>query len=1620
LKRYGLLTLKILLWILGSVIFLVLLVFILIEVPAVQNFARKKAVSFLEGKIKTKVEINKISLDLPKLVVLEDVYFEDQKKDTLLAGDTLKVDISLLKLLDNQLEINEIDLRGITTNIQRTPDSVFNFDYIIKAFVSEQKKEPKPQDTSAAMKFSIEKINLDRIRARFNDAISANDIDVYLGHFDTRIKEFDLDKMKFEVPAVDLSGVNAKVIQRKPAATAEPPAVDSAEASKPMDISLKLGKIDLAKIKVDYQNDVSAMKAKVNLGNLEVETKSLDLKNQRIALKSLDFNKSDILFVLGKKQAAKVVANEAQKEVASTANNWRFTVNDVNIQDNDIRFDNFNMPVQRKGIDFAHLNIKGFSLDANNILYAVDTISGSINEGGFKDKSGFALKRLHTNFFYGKKEAYLNDLDVQTNSTHLTNYIRVSYPSIESLSKNIGDLNINADLDNSRLGFRDILTFVPTLSATAPFNRNPNAVLRLNGKIQGRVSNLNISNLEVSGLGNTYVKASAKLVGLPDMNKARFDVNIANLSSRRSDITGFLPPGTLPANISLPESFKVAGTFKGAVTNFNTNLDLTSSYGSAKAIATYNAVVKGRETYKANVRVYNFNVGRLIKQPQTIGRISLAANVTGTGIDPKKMNAHVAGKLVKAEYNKYTYRNLNLDATARAGAISAKASMSDPNLDFDLDAKASMKGKYPSVAINLDLDSANLQRLNFAKEDMRFHGQLVADIPTADPDYLNGNILLKDALVVKGSQRIQLDSVSVISKATADSNALHLKSTFLSADITGKYKLTQIGTALQDLISKYYSTGPKGKPAKYSPQMMAFKIQLANDPIIQGFMPSLKEMAPVKINGRFDSQAGELVVDGSAPRILVGTNNLNNLRFNINTDEALNYSLKLDQINSTQFQLVNTSISGNAANNILNTDIQIRDKSNKQHYRIAGALRALPDAFEFSLRPDGLILNYQPWSVSQDNQIQFGNKGISARNFALTYQNQTLSINTTPAGANNPLAVDFKNFKIETLTQIAKKDSLLLGGTINGGVLVRNLQATPVFTSDLNIGDFSFRGDTVGNIALKVNNEQANDFAANVSITGKGNQVDLNGHYLTGTSSFDMNLNIVNLSMKSIQGFTMGSMNRASGNLTGQLAISGTADAPKVRGGINFNNTAFNITSLNSYFRIPNNRIAFNDEGIGFNNFTLVDSANNKAVIDGQIYTSTFRDYRFDLNLRSDNFQVINSSAKDNDLYYGKLLIDTRMDIGGTLEQPKVDGSLKIDPETNLSVVLPQTDPGIEEREGIVEFIDKDNPQLATILPAKADSAARTGLTGIDVSVNITVDKKAEFNLIVDAANGDFLKLRGEAQLAAALDPSGKTSLTGTYEMEEGAYELSFNFLKRRFDIKPGSTITWNGDVMDADLDVTAIYLANTAPLDLVQNQLADAPPTQLNIYKQKLPFEVHLTMKGELMKPAISFDVVLPEKNYNVSSEVTTNVSNKLTQIRQEPSELNKQVFALLLLNRFVSENPFQSNAGGGGAESLARQSASKLLSQQLNNLAGNLIQGVELNFDLESSEDYTTGQMANRTDLNVGLSKRLLNDRLKVSVGSNFELEGPRQANRNTSNLAGNVEVEYQLSKDGRFARP
>jgi len=1627
LKKFGRIALKTALWIIGSILFLVLVLIILIQIPGVQNYVKDKAVNYVQNKIHTKVRIGHISLGLPKLIVIDSVYMEDQRRDTLVAGDQLKLDISLLDLLHHKLTVNEINLKGVTANVYRNKDSVFNFAYIIKAFSSGPSKPTNPNDTSS-MKISLDKIVLNKINIGFNDLTNGNNVKFILGHFDTRIKDFDMNKMKFSIPKITLSDIDAKIIQT-PSGSAIAKAAKVDTATQPINMTLNLGTIDLSRIRVDYRTN--EMAANVNLGKFLIEMNKLDLKNQVADINNISLDDTHASLTFAKPQTVKKAVVKTVKKLDTlvakpqSGKPWSAVLRKLSFKNDNIQFDNNAQAPLKNGLDYAHMNIRDLSADLENLKYGTDSSSGKINSLTFTEKSGLAIRKFHTAFFYGEHKSYLNDLYLETPRTILQKKIEVGYPSLANISKDLGKISINADLDGSRLGLKDILLVMPTMATMEPFKHSPNEVFKINGRVRGRVNDLNIPSLEVTGLSNTHIKASAKMKGLPDIKKAYFDVTINDFNTNRADLAKVVPAKMIPSSVTVPENFNLKGNFKGNMANFNTKLALRSSLGSADVAARMkNGTNKQKASYSANVNLNQLNVGALTKQPQQLGSVTLSTEISGTGLDPKTASLQFNGNIASAYVKGYTYKNLSLKGTAVNGNYTTTASMKDPNINFSLNAKANMNKKYPSVNATLLVDSVNLKNLNLTTNETRFHGKIQANVPTANPDYLNANIKATDLVVFASGKRIKIDTVSLVSTANADSSSLRLKTPMLYAHMAGKYKLTEIGAAMQDVFNQYFNRSIATKTVnakpRYTPQQFKFDIRFTKTPLVTDFAPELKQMDPITLNGWFNSQTGDLVVNGAMPKVRYAGNEISNVKLAIKTNQnELDYSLTADQIKpSSSINLLYTSITGKAEDDKLNINLQVRDAAKKERYRIAGVFSLLPNEYQFSFLQNGLLLDYKQWAVSADNALQFGDKGIFAKDFTITNSNQILSINSAAQQMNAPVKVDFKNFHIETLTRIAQQDSLQVGGVINGDATVSNFQKSPVFTSALNIGDFNFKGDTVGNIAIKVNNQTENAFAAQVGITGKGNQVDMKGIYYTAPQSrFDLDLNIVKLNMKSIEGFSFGGIKEATGDLTGQLKITGTTSAPAVRGDINFNKVGFNVSMLNSYFTMPRESLTFNNDGIRFNNFTLVDSIGNKAIVSGTVYTSNYTDYKFDVNIHSDNFRVINSTREDNQLYYGKLYLNSDIKIKGDKNSPIVDANLTVNDKTNLTIVLPSSDPGIEDRKGVVEFFDPNAPKSDSIMLAKQlDSLKKSKLTGMDVTATIKVNQNAIFNIVVDQNNGDIVHLKGAAQLSGGIDPSGKTSLTGTYTVDQGSYNLTYASVVRKFIFKKGSTITWTGDPTSANINLTAIYVAEVPPIDLVSDQLAGTE--NQTMYKQKLPFNVDLMLQNDLMKPDITFDIVLPDSSYTVSQDVINTVDSRLAQIRQDPNELNKQVLGVLVLGHFIGDNPLQSQGGNSGVEGLVRNSVSSLLSDQLNRLAGNLIAGVDLNFGLTSGEDYSSGTAQNRTDLNVGLSKRFLNDRLTVSVGNNFNLEGQNQAGQKSTDIAGNVAVNYKLTKDGRYA--
>ncbi|RYG21083.1 MAG: translocation/assembly module TamB, partial [Chitinophagaceae bacterium] len=1592
-------SLKITAWIIGSLIGLFLLIVILIQVPAVQNFVKDKAISYIKKKTKTEVSLESIKIALPKDVVLNKFYIEDLKGDTLLYAEKLQVDISLFKLLKNTVEINNIELKNIRANVKRVnPDTAFNFSFLVDAFMTEEKKSEA--DTTAPLKFRIDKVLFTDIGLTYRDDVAGNDVKLYLGEFKSKIKDFDLAKQHFVIKTLSLKNTSLAYLQQKPLTQLVQHltnSVDNAHKSSGKLPTIEVQDFIFNNVKINYDDQLSTTKAIADLNDLGLVNLKVDLTNGKYGADEARLNKSKVLFSF--KPASSNNLAKVKDTVLVDKVPPAFLLKKVDFNENVLQFDNL-AAKPTKGLDFNHLLINNLNLGAENFNFNNGGITVNVKNASLKEKSGFILNELKGDATYTNKQIKLSNLLVRTPNTTVNNATELNFTSLDDLTKHPEKVRLSLNFKNTTIGLKDAVFFSDAIP-----NTYRNEKVSINANVNGYLSNLNIQKLQVSGLKSTKIDISGSAKGLPDINKTYLDLSIKRLYLTKQDVLLVVPKNSLPPTIELPNTINASGTFKGSMTNFGTNLAIQTDMGGAKVVGNMKGP-KGKESYTASISLTNFNVGKLLKQEATIGRISAQAVVAGTGLDPKKINAKFNAKILSATYNKYTYQNLSLSGTYANQLVSVKSTMPDSNANFNLSAQINLAGKYPAVKADVALKQIDLQKLNFSATPFIIAGNIKANITTADVDYLNGTVFATSLQVVKDGRKFNVDTVEITSLATASENRLSLKSELLNAKIDGKYQLSKIGNAIINQINKYYQFG---EVTPIPDQRFRFALTIYNPKFLKDLVPQLTTFTPSTLNGLIDTQKDSLIVNASFPKIVYGDFKVDSTRLSVNNNnQKLNYNLTIKALQSPAIALFNSQITGAAANNQLDLNVFLRDRQRKDKYVIGGVFKSLNQDFRFSIDPNKLLLDYEKWTVAPQNYIQFGKSGILANQFNLSQGGQLLSINSISTTPNSPLRAEFRNFEIETLTKFADTDTTMVGGILNGVVDVKDLASTPKFEANLTVNKLRYEKDELGDLTLRVNNNTENAFQVDAQLKGI-HELRASGYYYTAPqSALNLVLNIDKIDLREIESVSLGQIRQGRGTLTGELSIKGELAAPKILGDLKFNNAAFNIAYINSYFTMPNQEINFTNEGIRFNDFTLIDSLGKKAIVDGMVYTTDFKNVRFGLDIRTNNFRAINSTAADNDMIYGTVYLTSTIKVRGDLNQPDVNMNIKVDKGTKFYYAIPIFDPSVIDQEGIVEFIDADAPPFNGERALNADSINKSPIKGLNLVAAITVDPEAELNVVVDPSNGDMLSVRGDADLNASIDPSGKISMTGRYIVSDGSYNLSVGpFAKKQFKLVKGSTIVWTGEPTAATVNLTALYEVYAAPIDLINE------PDNVTL-KTKLPFQVYLYMKDELLKPTISFKIDLPESSRSANETVYT----KLQNVNRDPNELNKQVFALLALNRFIANNPFQSLAGGGGGVStLARSSVSKLLTEQLNNLASDLIQGVDINFGVNSSEDYSTGSLEQKTDLEVGLSKKLLNDRLTVTVGSSFGLEGPKTPNSSSSNIAGNVNIDYLLSADGKY---
>ncbi len=1599
--------LRILGWIALILFILFSLLILFVRSPWGQDIIVGKLTHYISEKTHTKVSIKKLFITFSGDIDLQGLYLEDKTGDTLIYSDKLQVDIPLWPIIrGNPISIDGLKWTGLRANIVRK-DSVngFNFQFLIDAFASDSTSTKTDTSSSDSPKISIGSVDFSDFHLNFDDAVSGIKANLDLGKLYFEGKNFDLKKMNFQVSEMLLENTKVMYVQTKTSSSS-----DSTETTLPF---LSLDNLKIKNVIVHYNSLPDSMVADLNLANLELQVPKADLGFHDIKVGKFILNNSSIQVISHKKPAIKPENNPTEPKIIEPFiwPNWNVQVESIELKNNHLHYQVGEKSEKIKNFNPNYIVLNIFDFKANDITLSKNQSAKLHLENlSFHESSGLILKQLAFFAALDSTKFSVDDLVLITGNSSINANLKAQFASMQKFIEKPDDSRLTMDLKNFVVDMNDAFVFQPELRKNKYLQKLAKHEFSGHIKANGTFAKVNLSEFLVNWGQNTAIKTHGELINLTDFDKFVADLDDFTFVSTRSDLTNFVSEKDL--GISIPTNVLLQSQLKGKLDDFQAKIQLIIPEGKIKIDGQFKQ--QNEIAFSANVNVIDLKLGKILKNPK-IGTVAFKMKVSGNGKNINDLNAKLASEFSKMEFNGYDFSALKLDGNLIDGKGNVTLKYKDENLDLMVDSKIELDSVSLKIAIDFNLEGADLYALGLTKKQIKAKLRMNASFKgnAKEFDFVSH---FSEGVAIYDESAYYLGIVDLTASVTNDSTAMDIKSNFFNGKLRANAGIDSVTSTIKHHLKGYFSDYTEHVDSISKPVKLQINMQLSETKLITDFLvPDIKTMDTLNLNVEFDQQEKTLKANFNLPYIDYADKTLDSLQMNFNsTENKAKFKLGFTELNAKPFVMHRTFFDGDLKDGILKLNFNAFD-GEKEMYVVQAEISGKSSNLKIHLDPKKLIFQGEIWSIPEDNQISIHDKKITAQNFVLSRNEQSLTIaNNLMDTSPDNIGIGFKNFKLANLLALFNKDELLASGDLQGNIVVVNPLEKFGLNADFSIDSLTALKAPLGKLTLKAKSKTGGNYNLNLDIKGDDIDLAIKGDYSPQKvgSELDFNLDLKKIGMKTIATLSGESLKDASGNISGKMAVHGNVSSPKYEGYLQFNNAVFNVSQLNSKFRLTNDKIKIDNAGITLNNFSIEDEQKNTFTLNGSISIENISDPEFDLSVNGKNFQALNSTKEDNDLYYGIVNFDMDGTIKGRLSFPKVDLNIGINKSTNFTYAIPDSQAQLEKRDGIVEFVNKENPD--NILTRTNDSAFVASLSGIELHAKLNIDKGATFNVIIDPNTGDNLKVSGVGALDFNIANNGRMTLTGRYDINNGHYSLSlYNLVKRKFELEPGSSITWRGDPMDAELNVTAKYSIEASVSALMASQTSGASEEVKNKYRQTLPFFVFLNVKGELNQPILDFRLDMPEDSRGA---IDGSVYGRIKQLNSEEEELNKQVFSLLVLRKFYPNS--SSDGSDGGAASMVRKNINQALSDQMNAFSAKLMgnTGIELDFGLNSYTDYQGETAQQRTDLNVSAQKKLWDDRLIVQVGSNVSVEGDAHPGEEKP-LVGNASIQYLLTKDGRW---
>lgn len=1592
--------------ILGIILFLFLLI-LFIRSPWGQGIIVDKATTYVSNKTNTKVEIERLFLTFDGNLQVEELFLEDTKGDTLIYSQSLEANIPLWAMIKGEgIGVDALDWQGVRANIIRK-DTIegYNFQFLIDAFAVTDTTTLATDSATAPLNIVLGKLNFKDFDVVFDDAVAGIDSHFKIGTLHAAMKTTDLEQMQFEASKLIVTDARITFIQK-------PILVIPEDDPVPLPL-LSVMDLTLNNVYADYQSYQDRIAAEIDISELFAKIPKVDLANSDFEVTTFTLKNSSIVLHTETEtnvvtQKVVEVTQDIKKDIQTFE--WpelRLAIGSVDFENN--KFSYFVASAEAKTGRFNPnaIVLNDLNLKADNIVLKDKTVALHIENSTFKEISGFDLKKLSLQFNADDTTLKVTDLKTALNKNTLSANLRLDYPKLSALIETPEKSKIDLNIPTFQVSLKDIFLIQPELKKNPYLKTLSKNLVSGNTKANGYLSDITLERM-TANWAHTRISANGRLQNATDPNTIQFNIPNFSAITKRSDIVQFVDEEQL--GVSLPEDVKLVGNLNGNPNTIYADATLTTTQGVASIAGNFK---NGKILeFDANLSIEDYKLNQLLQNEQ-LGALSLTLKANGKGTTINDLDANIDANVSSFAYNNYDINNLKLVGNIKDGRGKVTSKYKDYNLNMDLYATVILDSVAPEATVELNIVGADLQALGLMQRDIKTGMKIYADFKGNATNY-DIAAIVDEGIVVYDNKTYLIGDLNALAHVRKDTTSVSIKNKLADVLLQSNADPQTFSKSLRRHVLSYFYRDEQVPDSITNPVNLKLRGKIIQAPILNDvFLVNVKDLDTVKFDVDFHEKERQLNANVTAPHINYSGYELDSLVFAMDTDkDKFIFDLGFNQIKAGPFNIQKTKLSGNQSNNELSLAFEAYHK-NEILTQITSKITGDRDQLRLHVSPQDLILNKAPWNTPENNEILIREKNMQFNEFRFSRGNQSFEItDKLESISKEHIAVDFENFKLSEFLNYLNPEEQLATGNLNGEfVLIEPFTNTGI-VADLNIDQLSFMKVAMGTLNLDAKSLGSNSYDFNVTMGGGEIDMDLKGDYvaISGDAKLDLNLDISKFNMTALTGFSQGKLTETDGSFSGNFKLNGNLSAPKYEGNLNFEDADFKIKMFNSAFTLANEKLNIDNSGLSMDKFTIRDEQNNNLVASGKIGTESFINPTFDLQITADNFQVLNATKENNDFLYGKATFDADAKITGDLQIPKIDLKATVGSDTDITYVMPSATVNVEERDGVVIFVNRENPD-AILTRTKEKTAT---ISGFDIAALLNIGKDAAITIVIDEETGDNFKVSGEGDLNFTMKPNGNMTLAGVYEVYDGHYELNlYGLVNRKFNLVSGSRITWSGDPFDAKLDIKALYKVETSASSLMAPTSSNLDDSSKGKFRQVLPFYVYLNIDGQLLEPKINFNLDMPKDEQGA---IGGQVYGRVQQLNQQEDELNRQVFSLLVLNRFYPDPG--SDGSGGGVASIARDNLNDAVSDQLNMFSDKLLgnSGFELNFGLDSYTDYQGSTPQERTQLDIAAQKKLFNDRLIVSVGSEVDVQGSSSTGEATP-LIGNVSIEYILTENGRY---